>query len=167
MSMFMLNPSAPMTMVHLRHRSDERIHQPMDKFSQPSRQTMQPFTDGLLWPSSRFAGGGATSGWSGMLGQDAADMRRWGQELWEGGGVASAVKYVGVTQDSAGSTLAGATLTPFLTSNDAVAGPDVVSDAGGYFEACSIYPGVDHYVVAYKPGSPDVAGVSKNNVRFT
>jgi hypothetical protein len=68
----------------------------------------------------------------------------------------------GVTKDSAGAALGGATVQLFRTLDDAFRS-EVVSDGSGNYV---LYPDVTgpFYLVAYKAGAPDVTGVSVNTV---
>ena len=163
MSRFQCSPAATMSCYQVNLVYGENNRMRLDQSSVPGPSRTAPWTDGLLWPTSRGVGGSLAAG----ISDDAASCGVWGVELADDGGVRSGVKYIGVTKDSTGTALASATVTALLTSTDQTVGPDVVSDAGGYFEAVSPFPGVDHYLVAYKPGSPDVAGTTKNNIRFT
>lgn len=68
----------------------------------------------------------------------------------------------GVTRDSGGAALAGCTVDLFITSNDTLK-YTTVSDAGGNFSFDN--PGTGpFYLVAYKPGAPDVAGTTVNTL---
>jgi hypothetical protein len=69
----------------------------------------------------------------------------------------------GITKDSAGSPLGSCTVKLYRTLNDSVAGV-VVSDAstGAFFLNAS--GSLNHYMIAYKPGSPDVAGTTINTL---
>ena len=123
-----------------------------------------PWQDGRLWSASRALGGAMGS----MIGEDAGTGGVWGIELADDGGVKSGVRYSGIVKNNSGNPVAGATVTSFLASNAGVAvAASSVSDSAGGFVAVSPFPVVNHYLVAYKPGSPDVAGTTKNNIVFT
>lgn len=68
----------------------------------------------------------------------------------------------GVTRDNAGNPLANCTVRLYRTANDSVAAV-VVSDGSGNFSIASS-PALAHYIVAYLPGSPDVAGTTLNTL---
>ena len=85
-----------------------------------------------------------------------------GPSLPPGGG-AQMKKIIGVTRDSAGSPLGSVTVQAFLTATDAYV-RETVSDAGGYYVLCTQFDGQTHYLVAYKTGSPDVAGTTVNTI---
>jgi hypothetical protein len=114
--------------------------------------TIDPWDDGVLWPQSNLPGGS-----TGILEAQRFEppVRTWGNSCMK--------KVIGITRDSNGATLGSAHVDLFLTSNDTLV-VDLTSDAGGYFEACTQFAGVNHYLVAYKAGSPDVAGTTKNTL---
>ena len=76
------------------------------------------------------------------------------------------LKFRGFSRDSTGAVLPNADVDLMLTANDQKI-DDVISDAGGYFEVCSAYAGVNHYILAYKSGSPDVVGATVNTLQPT
>lgn len=169
MSRFQQSPAATMTCYQVNRVYGDNNRLRVDQARVTGLSRCAQWTDGLLWPTSRGVGGSLAAG----ISDDAASCGVWGVELADDGGVRSGVKYIGVTKDSTGTALAGATVSAYLTvpadmrTPAAPVAASVVSDAGGYFEAVSPFPSTDHYIVAYKPGSPDVAGTSKNNLRFT
>ena len=69
---------------------------------------------------------------------------------------------LGVTKDSAGAPLGSVTVQLFRTSDDTFQ-TEVVSTAAGNYV---LYPDVagPFYIVAYKAGSPDVAGTTVNTL---
>lgn len=69
----------------------------------------------------------------------------------------------GVTRDSAGAPLGNCSIDLFRTSNDALA-CSVQSDGSGNYVSNPVGLGEKFYAVAYKPGSPDVAGTSVNTL---
>jgi hypothetical protein len=71
----------------------------------------------------------------------------------------------GVTRDSTGVALASCTVHLLRTPSDAIAATTVSDGSGNYSFA---NPGSGpFYLVAYKPGSPDVAGTTVNTVTAT
>lgn len=72
------------------------------------------------------------------------------------------VAITGVTRDSAGAPLGNCVVDLFYTSND-TRRATTTSDGSGNFRF-DIGPGAKHYMVAYKPGSPDVAGTTVNTL---
>jgi hypothetical protein len=69
----------------------------------------------------------------------------------------------GVTRDSTGAVLPGCAVDLFVTDTDANVG-SAVSNADGNYYAKGAVRGKTHYVVAYKAGSPDVAGTTVNTL---
>lgn len=69
----------------------------------------------------------------------------------------------GVTKDSTGAALGGCTVKLYTTVDD-VERYDTVSDASGNFSFSVPSNGWAWYAVAYKAGSPDVAGTTKNTL---
>ena len=66
-------------------------------------------------------------------------------------------------KDESGNGISGATVQGFLTSNDTFVGETTANSLGGY-ELGTVYPSTNHYLVAYKTGSPDVAGTTVNTL---
>lgn len=83
-----------------------------------------------------------------------------------GSGTQSTKFIKGTTLDSTGAVLANAIVKPYVTATDVEDGPAVTSAADGTYAAGVYTPGA-HYVVAYKSGSPDVAGTSVNTLSPT
>lgn len=114
------------------------------------------YEDALLWPRSRLTGPDANSG---NFTVDNQTSGRWGPDLTQNLGARSSLFLAGTTRDSNGDPLASVTVDAFLTATDVKVG-STVSDSGGYFAVPSPFSGQAHYLVAYKPGSPDVSGTS-------
>ncbi len=70
----------------------------------------------------------------------------------------------GMCVDTSDATLSGVTVQAFRTSDDAFAGYEVQSRTDGSYDLATNFPGVNHYVVAYLPGSPDRAGTTVNTL---
>jgi hypothetical protein len=71
-------------------------------------------------------------------------------------------KISGTTKDSTGAALGSCVVDLFYTRDDTLAAK-VTSDANGAF-AFLIGPNLSCYIVAYKAGSPDVAGTTVNTL---
>ncbi|MEY2855671.1 MAG: hypothetical protein RL030_2803 [Pseudomonadota bacterium] len=70
----------------------------------------------------------------------------------------------GITKDSAGAVLASCVVQLFRTVDDKIM-DEITSSAAGVFEFRSASnPSNTHYIVAYKAGSPDVAGTTVNTL---
>lgn len=141
---------------------DTRSRLPVDRFMFDGRGAqVAPWSDGLLWPRSRFSGAEMACA---MLTEDAMATGRWGAMPEEGGGQGQK-RIVGTSRDSAGAVLGSCIIQGFLTAGDVYVG-EVTSDSGGYFELPTPYTGA-HYLVAYKAGSPDVTGATVNTLTPT
>lgn len=73
------------------------------------------------------------------------------------------LRIFGVTKDSAGAALASCTVKLFETLTDRYV-ESQVSGADGTYEFRSASLSTAYYVVAYKAGSPDVAGTTVNTL---
>lgn len=69
----------------------------------------------------------------------------------------------GVAKDSTGAPLSGATLSLYRTLDDGLV-ERVLSDANGLYSFSTIGLAQNYYIVAYKAGSPDVAGTTVNTL---
>lgn len=87
----------------------------------------------------------------------------WWGEFDQYGGAASRFGLTGVTRDALGSPIALCTVKLFRTSDDVLLDTQV-SDANGNFVLNTPYYPDAHYMVAHKSGSPDVDGVTANNL---
>jgi hypothetical protein len=84
--------------------------------------------------------------------------------LFDGGGPVYEYPYAirGVTKDSAGAVLGNCVVQLFKTDDDAFLG-QTTSDANGAYVLYAS-PTIQHYLVAYLAGSPDVSGTTVNTV---
>lgn len=110
------------------------------------------------WPGSGFIGD---------RGVDVAVMnsdQKWYEYPEITKGMNSRFGIAGVTRDQYGSAIVSCTVKLFKTSNDSLVS-QIVSDAttGAYLLSTPYYPDT-HYVVAYKAGSPDIAGATVNTL---
>lgn len=69
----------------------------------------------------------------------------------------------GVTKDSTGAALGSCTVSLYRTLDDQLL-ERVTSDGGGNYQFSAIGLSETYYVVAYKAGSPDVAGTTVNTL---
>jgi hypothetical protein len=72
----------------------------------------------------------------------------------------------GYTYNSSGGIIGGAIVQIFRAADDLYVG-QVSSNDQGWYQAWSVYPGQQHYFVAYSPGAPDVAGTTVNTLTPT
>lgn len=73
----------------------------------------------------------------------------------------------GTVVDASDVAVANAIVQGFRTADDVYVGQDVSRDDGTYTLATDNAGSVQHYLVAYKPGSPDVAGTTVNTLTPT
>jgi hypothetical protein len=78
-------------------------------------------------------------------------------------------RFTGQTLDSTGAALGGCRVVLLATNRMAVGAPDVViaetiSDGGGNYSIIAPLPVPSYQLIAYLPGSPDVAGITRNDV---
>lgn len=68
----------------------------------------------------------------------------------------------GITKDSNGAILESAVVDVFKTSDDVIQGTNTSNVNGEYL--VEVPTQAKHYAVAYKAGSPDVAGTTRNDL---
>lgn len=73
----------------------------------------------------------------------------------------------GICKDSTSTIVANATVQAFRTSDDLYVGQDVSREDGTYNCGVATVAGVQHYLVAYKAGSPDITGATVNTLTST
>lgn len=78
-------------------------------------------------------------------------------------GDSSRFGFVGVTRDQYGSPIGGCTVKLFRTSDDLLLDSTTSDPSGNFLLNTAYYPDA-HYIVARKSGSPDVDGVTNNNL---
>lgn len=75
-------------------------------------------------------------------------------------------RITGVTRDSTSAVLGGCVVQLFRTIDDLLMGEAVSDATTGYYTLSAVGPG-PFYIVAYKAGSPDVAGTTVNTLTAT
>ena len=126
-----------------------------------------------LWVSSKQMGGDPNAGITNILGSDVSDGATGNIasfEWWSYGESGTLRPYYirGQCIDLNGNPLPGATVSALIPN--ALAGqPDIwvaesISDTQGMYAVPSVYRTSPHYLVAYLPGSPDVAGTTVNTI---
>jgi len=116
-----------------------------------------------LWNKPGFFGGDAAPGYC-FSDQDVG----WGAARWSpwqkaARGVQTLKYIMGRTVNANGVALGGATIEAFLTGNNMFVRA-TLSDSNGNYEVGTEYPGNTHYLVAYYPGAPDMAGTTVNTL---
>lgn len=75
------------------------------------------------------------------------------------------IKFIkGLCVDSTGAVAASALVAAYRTSDNAFAGSVTAHANDGSYAVPTQFVGVNHYVVAYKAGSPDIAGTTVNTL---
>ncbi len=118
-----------------------------------------------LWPTSALQGYG-DDGVTPLspLGNGAGESSMF--EPWSLG-ESGAIRYWyfrGQCKDANGNALGGANVQAFRTSDDLFVGQVSCDDKGNY-ELATPFPSVNHYLVAYYPASPDLAGTTVNTLQ--
>lgn len=131
----------------------------------PSAQTdqMRQYANSYdLWTPARFLSGGGA-----VIGQDGGTYVTPFEPFSYGDGGQMGQLFIrGQCLDVNDSPVSGVTVESYLL---VIGAPDLnagatVSDANGYFAAPTPYPGVSHYCVGYKSGSPSLAGNTLNTL---
>lgn len=117
------------------------------------------------WPTPRTRCGGGGDGW-GTDGMCRPPTVGYEPFSCDGEGTQTLKWLLGRCEDVSGNGSSGAFVQAFRTSDDAFAG-EVQSLDDGTYMCPSPYPGVNHYVVAYKPGAPDIGGTTVNTLTPT
>ena len=126
-----------------------------DRICDPSFRTTREVADtsDVLWPCSRSTGGTP---------EIAPIQTVWWELPPESGGARSAWLIRGNTKDASGNPLGGCTVEAFTTTNG-VLQASVQSDVAGAY--CVLTnSNAAHFLVAYKAGSPDVAGTTSGAI---
>lgn len=121
-----------------------------------------------LWPRGRF-GSSATDGSEAYapLGLDYSGTGGYMPFSCDGAGTQTLRFIRGYSRDSDGNVLGSCIVQAFTTDTDTPQ-PPVQSAVDGFFAApTETLPGRAHYLVAYKDGSPDVAGTTVDTLTST
>lgn len=145
----------------------EARHEPRWSWQRRSPKTWK---DRNQWYSLWSYGCKAGSGVAGSDGEGARGMAY--PDLFEpyscdGEGTSISRFIRGTTVDSSDVPIANAIVQGFVTATDAYVGQDVSRLDGTYTLATDTPAGTQHYLVAYKPGSPDQAGTTVNTLTPT
>lgn len=120
-----------------------------------------------LWSFGCRVGAGAPIGSDGAGWYDLSMKDLYEPYSCDGAGTQTKRFIKGVTKDSVGATIANAIVQGFVTSTDAYVGEVTSGEDGTYTLGTETKAGVQHYLVAYKAGSPDVAGTTVNTLTST
>jgi len=140
--------------------SSEQGYLPYYQWYGWNAQPLEPWRDAILWPYSKMSG---MDGTSSLIGLDSNSTGRWGVERGnDSAGGQQRLKLTGTTRDNTGAVLGSCMVLGFRSSDEAFEG-QMTSDTAGYFEFPCQYT-TAHYLVAYKPDGPDVAGTTVNTL---
>lgn len=121
-----------------------------------------------LWSFGCRIGGGDAEGYAPAgNGQGLAGCDLYEPYSCDGEGTQSKRFIKGTCLDSDSNAVSGAIVQGFVTSTDAYVGEVQSNNDGTYTLGTETLPGVAHYLVAYKPGSPDIAGTTVNTLTST
>ena len=131
------------------------------------RTVKDPYRWYSLWSFGCRVGAGSPIGSDGAGWYDLSMKDLYEPYSCDGAGTQTKRFIKGVTKDSVGATIANAIVQGFVTSTDAYVGEVTSGEDGTYTLGTETIAGVQHYLVAYKAGSPDVAGTTVNTLTST
>lgn len=102
-----------------------------------------------------------------MAGADVTDIVVMNNTGWNPALTSGTKKIVGITKDSTGVILGGCVVDLYETAFDVKIASTISDPATGAYEFSGLTSGLNFYVVAYKAGSPDVAGTTVNSLAAT
>jgi len=117
-----------------------------------------------LWSFGCRVGGGDLEGYASAGSGGMSSTDRFEPVSCDGAGTQSIKWIKGQCVDSTGAVAAGAIVQAFRTLDDAFAGEVNANSTDGSFNVPTPYVGANHYLVAYKPGSPDTGGTTVNTL---
>jgi hypothetical protein len=121
-----------------------------------------------LWSYGCRIGYGAPSGSDGVSSnRDLTTPDLFEPYSCDGEGTQSKRFIKGTCVDASDVPVANAIVQGYVTSTDAYVGEVQANNDGTYTLGTETLPGVAHYLVAYKPGSPDIAGTTVNTLTST
>jgi hypothetical protein len=120
-----------------------------------------------LWSFGCRVGFGTPMGSDGAAPRDLAFPDLFEPFSCDGEGTQSKRFIKGTCVDASEVAIAGAIVQGFVTATDAYVGEVQSNLDGTYTLGTETLPGVQHYLVAYKPGSPDIAGTTVNTLTST
>lgn len=117
-----------------------------------------------LWPRGSFGGGNDGSNPYTPIGSDLGAVAQYEPYSCDGPGCQTVRFIKGICYDSDSVIVANAIVQGFRTVDDVYVGQDVSRLDGSYVLGTDNSTSVQHYLVAYKPGSPDIAGTTVNTL---
>lgn len=148
---------------------DEGRHEPRWCWQKRSPKTQKDKIGwNSMWSYGCRTGGGDAEGYAPSgNGQGLAGCDLYEPYSCDGAGTQTKRFIRGTCLDNVGSPVANAIVQAFVTSTDAYVGEVQANNDGTYTLGVETLAGVQHYLVAYKPGSPDIAGTSVNTITST
>ena len=120
-----------------------------------------------LWSFGCRVGGGDLEGY-GLSGQGSlSSIDLFEPYSCDGEGTQTKRFIKGTVVDASDVAVSGAIVQGFVTSTDTYVGEVQSRTDGSYDLGVETIAGVQHYLVAYKPGSPDTAGTTVNTLTST
>lgn len=147
---------------------DESRHEPRWSWQQRSPKTWRDKNRWYsLWSFGCRVGAGSPIGSDGAGWYDLSMRDLFEPYSCDGEGTQSCRFIKGITKNSSGTPISGVIVQAFRTSDDYYMGA-VESREDGSYDCPTCSPaGVQHYLVAYKAGSPDTAGTTVNTLTPT
>jgi hypothetical protein len=147
---------------------DESRHEPRWSWQQRSPKTWRDKNRWYsLWSFGCRVGAGSPIGSDGAGWYDLSMRDLFEPYSCDGEGTQSCRFIKGITKNSSGTPISGVIVQAFRTSDDYYMGA-VESREDGSYDCPTCSPaGIQHYLVAYKAGSPDIAGTTVNTLTPT
>lgn len=120
-----------------------------------------------LWSFGCRVGGGDLEGYAAAAFNSLVSRDVFEPFSCDGAGTQTKRFIKGTTVDESDVAVAGAIVQAFVTSDDRYVGEVSSRLDGSYDLGVETVAGVQHYLVAYKPGSPDTAGTTVNTLTST
>jgi len=146
----------------------ESRHEPRWSWQQRSPKTWRDKNRWYsLWSFGCRVGAGSPIGSDGAGWYDLSMRDLFEPYSCDGEGTQSCRFIKGITKNSSGTPISGVIVQAFRTSDDYYMGA-VESREDGSYDCPTCSPaGIQHYLVAYKAGSPDIAGTTVNTLTPT
>jgi len=148
---------------------EELLHQPRWAYQSRGPKTWKDRNKFFsLWSFGCRIGGGSDSPEYAPFGANNLSARDLYEPYSCDGDGCSQNRFIrGDCVDDVSAVVANATIQAFRTSDDVFVGESTSYLDGTYICPVATVAGVQHYIVAYKPGSPDIAGTTVNTLTST
>jgi hypothetical protein len=147
---------------------EERLHEPRWQWQSRGPKTWRDQNNwsGLGFTFFRCSSGDPTDV-TGFEHQDLEDSGAYEPFICDGAGTQTKRFFRGTCVNNLDVPVANAIVQGFITSTDVYIGEVTANTDGTYVLGTETIAGVAHYLVAYKAGSPDVAGTTVNTLTST